>query len=166
MNALILLLPLVAVDPPPVEAPDPPAVDRPAARSLTYADARAKALAEGKPLVVWVGGGDALCPACVGRLDECVHHVAATFPGVTGQALVVAVPEGGDLLRVADITRWTTGDASWGHVASIRRAISNWRSHRRVIRSGWSTDIVVSPPQAAPLLSSFYYAPARRGGGG
>ena len=134
--------------------------DAPQAAPLTYAECRQRALAEGKPLVCWVGTGDVVCPACVKQLAaEAVHHVTPTFPGVTGNAIVVAVPEGGELLRVADVTRWTTGDPSWGHVPSVRRAIQNWRTHRRVIRSGWSTDIVSNPPQAVFQLADFYFAP-------
>jgi hypothetical protein len=114
---------------------------------LGYPEARAKALAEGKPLVVWAGTGDVVCPACMAQLAECVHHLTPTFPGVAGNTIVVAVPDGqGGLDRVADITQWTTGSPDFGHVPSVRRALRNWRERRAVVRGGWSVDA----PQAAP----------------
>jgi hypothetical protein len=108
-----------------------------------YAEARARAVRDGKPLVVWVGGGDALCPSCMHRLadeDGVVNFVAPSFPDTPAQAIVVAVPEGGDLFRVATITRWVTGDPTWGHVPSVRRAVRNWRERRAVTNGGWSLD--------------------------
>ncbi len=125
----------------------------------SYADALAKALKENKPLVVWVGGGDALCPACIQTLkDEAIHCVTQTLPDTPTKALVVAFPENGQMWRVATITQWTTGDATWGHVPSIRRAMANWRSHRRVVQSGWSTDLTSYPPQAVSVLANFRFA--------
>jgi hypothetical protein len=119
-----------------------------------YAEARRRALAENKPLVVWVGGGDALCPACMHTLGgEAVHHVAESFPDTPASALVVAVPEGGDLFRVATITRWVTGDPTWGHVPSVRRALRNWRERRVTTEGGWSLDAPTAPPAPARGVS-------------
>lgn len=136
----------------PHSAPDP--------ARLTYDAAYRKAVAEGKPLVCWVGGGDALCPACVRTLEnEVVSYIAPTFPGCAVPTLVVAMPEGGQLTRVADITQWVTGDAVHGHVPSIRRAIAGWRSHRAIIRGGWS----VAPPAPVqlPAFRPMLFAPVR-----
>ena len=121
-------------------APAEPEQDMLETEKLSYPQARAKALALGKPLVCWVGVGDVVCPACVKTLSgEVVSHLTPTFAGVVGNAIVVGVPDGqGDLEHVATITRWTTGDATWGHVPSVRRAVAAWRDRRVKTRGGWS----------------------------
>jgi hypothetical protein len=154
----------------------PPATTAP--KAATYADARARAIAEGKPLVVWVGGGDALCVPCLRTLsDEAVHWIADSWPNTPPQALIVAMPEAGDLLRVATITQWTTGDRVFGHVPSIRRAIDAWRTRRAETRGGWSmglmstyTSVPVMAPQPirmmqpAPVMMQPMRRPARGAG--
>jgi hypothetical protein len=137
-----------------------------------YAEARARAVRDGKPLIVWVGGGDALCPSCMHRLadeDGVVNFVAPSFPDTPAQALVVAVPEGSDLFRVATITRWVTGDPTWGHVPSVRRAVRNWRERRAVTNGGWSLD--AAPVRRAAraawgvTAAAARFRPARAAGG-
>lgn len=68
-----------------------------------YAELYAKAVREGKPLVVWVGQPAAELPGFV---------VAAcdSFPGVGPVAVVVGVPVGGVLRRV-DLSGRPTADA-------------------------------------------------------
>jgi hypothetical protein len=142
-----------------------PAADTYAA---AYAAAYARAVAEGKPLVCWVGGGDAVCPACVKTLaGEVVSHVAPTLPGVAGQALVVGMPDGrGQLDQAAVVTQWITGDATWGHVPSLRRAIARWRATRTGVSSGWSLDMAATAPvvvAATPVVvpaQAMFAAPA------
>jgi hypothetical protein len=59
----------------------------------TYAEQYAKALKDGKPLLVWVGQPVRPVIGCVAvRLDE--------FPGVGPEAVVVGVPTGRTLRRV------------------------------------------------------------------
>jgi hypothetical protein len=138
----------------------------------TYAEARAAAIRDGKPLVVWVGGGDALCPSCMHRLaeeDGVVNVVAPSFEDTPTRALVVGVPEGGELLRVATITRWVTGDPTWGHVPSIRRAVRNWREHRAITNGGWS--LAAAPARRAAratwggMTAAARFRPVRMAGG-
>lgn len=146
----------------------------------SYAAAYARAVRENLPLVCWVGGGDAVCPACVKTLaGEVVSHVTPTLPGVTGRALVVGVPDGrGGIDQAAVITSWVTGSPEWGHTASIRRAIARWRATRTGVRSGWSVDAAApaaayQPPSAwapapimmaapAPMMAAPRFAPVRR----
>lgn len=59
----------------------------------TYAEQHAKALKEGKPLVVFVGQPAKPVAGCV-----CV--ACDTFPDVTGAAVVVGLPDGGTLRRI------------------------------------------------------------------
>src|SRR5258708_36090878 len=103
------------------------------------------------PLVVWVAGTrGSICPGCMTKLQgEAIHAVQKTFSDVpeTG-GIVIGVPEDGDLVRVATITEWTTGDRVFGHVPSIRRALAAWRLHRLTQRSGWSAHGQQVPVQA------------------
>lgn len=63
------------------------------AKPPTYAEQYAKAVREGKPLVVWVGQPARPVTGCVGvRWDE--------FPGVGAEAVVIGVPAGTQLRRV------------------------------------------------------------------
>lgn len=128
----------------------------PADAPLTYAEASRRALAERKPLVVWVG--DALCPGCIAKMEgETVNVVVKDFEGVpAGGGLVVGVPDGTDeLLRVATITEWETGDKIWGHVPSIRRALTAWRIRGLTQRSGWSRGMDrITPPGMSPSVAT------------
>lgn len=131
--------------PRPGHAPGTEPVNVAHVEKLTYAEAHAKALAENLPLVCWVGGGDAVCPACVHTLaDEVVSFVGDSVPGnqpgtvQTGPGLFVAMPEGGNMVWTAAITEWRTGDATFGHTPSIRRAIRHWREQRGRTQGGWS----------------------------
>lgn len=106
--------------------------------ALTYRDACSLAMALSKPVVVWVGGN--FCERCVSDTrNEFVHHFTATFEGAVAPAIVVGVPDGNGLTRIATITSWVEGDATHGHVPSIRRAIRNWRASRqRAVQSPWA----------------------------
>jgi hypothetical protein len=143
------------------------------AAPLSYKDARARALWYDKPLVVWVGAG--VCPGCIAKMeDEVVSCVVKDFEGVPeGGGLVVGVPDGtGDLTRVATITEWETGHATWGHVPSIRRALTAWRIRGLTQRAGWSRGMDrLTPPGMSPeggVLRSMMQVPRfsapRRGG--
>lgn len=65
-------------------------------RQMDYAEARPRALREGKVLVVWVGTS---CPACERELTDLLHVHVRTFPGATAPCVVVGRPEGGELWR-------------------------------------------------------------------
>jgi hypothetical protein len=69
----------------------------PVAKPPTYAQLRARAVREGRPLVVWVSIPDA--HRRTGELPEALHHVCATFSGVAGTGVVVGLPQAGDLSR-------------------------------------------------------------------
>ena len=101
MNHLILCVSLLTTP-----ATDPDAAAR-AALALavaarpappSYESLRARALAEGRPLVVWVG---------VSRPDlersDWLHFHCESFPGATPPCAVVGRPEGGELWRAADL---------------------------------------------------------------
>ena len=91
----------------------PPAADDAAARARAalalavaaqpdaeYARLRQRAVAEDRPLLVWVG---------VTRLDlerarpDCLHLRRAAFPGAAAPCVVVGRPAGGELWRAADL---------------------------------------------------------------
>ncbi len=136
----------------------------------TYEQLAARAIREGKPLIVWAGSGDTICPPCVERLrGEALHWMGDAYPGV-GNALVVQVPENGQLWTVARITRWHTGDEFWGHVPSIRRALSAWRTNRTTSQGGWSMGVQAMPQYSGTMLGPPPMGPMmmpmmRRGGG-
>src|SRR5438034_7073126 len=69
-----------------------------AARPASYESLRARAIAERRPLVVWVG---------VRRPDlertDWLHYHCESFPGATAPCAVVARPADGELWRVADV---------------------------------------------------------------
>lgn len=117
-------------------------------RKLTYAEAHARALTEGKPLVVWSGA--AVCPACVHDTEgEFVNYVGVV-PGLAPDAVSVYVPEGGTLHAAGDVAWWMTGDRTFGHVPSVRRILANWRANRVVHRQ--------AAPQAypGPMMAQTY----------
>ena len=93
----------------------------------SYLAARARAVREGKPLIVWVGGN--FCDRCVkDSRNEFVHcFVADGWEGHRGPTTVVSVPHGDELYYVASVTRWTVGSHDWGHVPSARRLVGEWR---------------------------------------
>ncbi len=158
---------LALAEGPAPEAP-PPTTPPP----LTYSEAYRQAVKEDKPLVVWVGGE--FCPDCVrDSAADFVHVFVADFPGATAPAIVVALPEDGELVRIGDISWWITGDKTYGHVPSVRRAIANWRAtrQRQVVagppvptRSGQFRS--VQPNFASPALFLPQAAPRMRGGRG
>ena len=125
-----------------------PAADRPP----TYAEAYHRALTTGRPLLVWVGGN--FCPRCVNdTAGEFVHAFVDSFPEAVVPSVVVAVPEGGQLTRVADVTSWVEGDATFGHIPSVRRVLANRRPVRRAlgaVAQAAARPMAVAPP--APML--------------
>ncbi len=91
----------------------------------TYAEARERSLLTGLPIVVWVG--DAVCPGCVARTkEEFVHWVVPSFPDTPKDALVVGLPERGDLIRIGTMTSWPDG-----HITTIRKALELYKTHRQ-----------------------------------
>jgi hypothetical protein len=100
---------------------------------LGYDRAARLAKETGKPLVVWVGGN--FCDRCVQESrDEFVHVFADSFPGAADRSTVVGVWEGDEFVRVADMDWWVVGDATFGHVPTVRRALRNWRDSRTHFR--------------------------------
>src|SRR5258708_1311751 len=109
--------PLEALSLPPgavAALPTPPPEVQPEPAPLTYAQAHAKALASGKPLMGWVGGD--FCPACVqSSATEFVHFFTPSYEGVTAPAIVVGVVDDGQLIRAGEVTWWIVGDREFGH---------------------------------------------------
>ena len=65
-----------------------------APRGETYYELYHRAVAEGRPLLYWLGQPKR-------TLDGCLSHAASAFPGVTGPAVVIGVPRGGQLWKIA-----------------------------------------------------------------
>ena len=65
-----------------------------------YYEARKQALAEGKPLLVWVGQ---CCPACVNAMPNYLHVCVDTFPDAKGPCVVVSAPRKGDMWWLATL---------------------------------------------------------------
>lgn len=134
------------------------ALERTHATTDLYADAKRRALAENKPLLVW--SGSAVCPACVHDTEGEFVSWVGTHPDLTPNAITVAVPDGGQLLDVATITNWVVSDPVRGHVPSIRRALARWRERREVTRgSDWTTAATWSGPTmqlARPVMPTDY----------
>lgn len=142
----------------------------------SYTLARRRAVAEGKPLIVWVGGN--FCERCVqDSKDEFVHcFVRDGWYGQQGPATIVAAPHQGELYQVGVVTRWTVGSHDWGHIPSARRIVAEWR--RRAAQGnlvtipllqlsggswGWPADrrsLPADDRQPTPARS----VPVRRGG--
>ena len=61
-----------------------------------YPEQYNRAVREAMPLLVWVGQPARCVPGCV-------CHEAGTFPGVSGAAVVVGLPAGGQTLRRVDL---------------------------------------------------------------
>ena len=99
MFPLLACLPLLttpAADAPARAAPAPAVAARPAPPS--YESLRARAVAEHRPLVVWVG----LRRPELERPDWLHYHCDA-FPGAAPPCAVVGRPAAGELWRVADL---------------------------------------------------------------
>lgn len=58
--------------------------------------------------------------------DEFVHYFTEFYERANGPAVVVGVPEGDEITRVATIKRWDDG-----HLASIRSVLRGFRARRR-----------------------------------
>lgn len=102
----------------------------------TYAERRQTALAEGKPLITWVGGN--ICPDCVaGTEGEFVHFFVFAHSSAPTPSIVVELPEGGTLRRLPPVTKWAN-PGSGDHIRSVRRAIADDRARRIPPASGLS----------------------------
>lgn len=106
-------------------------------RPLTYAEGVARAMRDGRPVVVWVGGE--FCPQCVQDSAGDFHHVFVdSFPAASAPSIVVGVRDGSELVRL-DVNWWITGDKEHGHIPSVRSAIRRWLDRRSgVASSGFS----------------------------
>jgi hypothetical protein len=94
MIALILSLTLaVPVDAPTLRARAALAIAFADAKPPTYEQQLAKAIREGKPLVVWVGQP-------VRHVGGCVCHGCDSFPDAGKEAVVIGVQVGNRLIRV------------------------------------------------------------------
>jgi hypothetical protein len=71
-----------------------------ARREDPYAAARRRAVAEGRPLVVWVGCHDARTEAATPGL---LHVRVSRFPGVASTCVIFAYPSNGELWRAGDL---------------------------------------------------------------
>ena len=65
-----------------------------------YAALRAKAIAENRPLIVWVG---VVRPDVEAARPDALHLRCAAFPGAVAPAVVVSRPGRGELWRVVDL---------------------------------------------------------------
>jgi hypothetical protein len=150
------------------QAPTPPqAPALPEAGPLTYNQAYHKALLEGKPLVVWVGGD--FCPRCVNDTkEEFIHFFTDTYAGAVAPAIVVGVPDGrGGLDRVATVTQWIVGDPEFGHMPSVRKAIQAWKAKvSGDARPARATVALGDAPRWSPVAPPAFRPMMRMGGGG
>lgn len=101
-----------------------------ASGKTTYAEAYRQSLATGLPLLVW--NGAAVCPPCVSSSSGEFVHFVGTVPGLPTDAITLSVPDGGEMLTVGVVDRWVGGDATYGHLPSVRRALARWRARRQV----------------------------------
>ena len=111
--------------------------------TLTYAEGYRKAVALDKPLLVWVGGN--FCERCVeDSKDEFVHVFVDKWGAdgddfVVAPAQIIAVPRGSELVKVAVVKRWVTGDAVFGHTSTARRILRDFRRGASVVAlHAWS----------------------------
>ena len=104
-----------------------------AGEGTSYSEAHRAALETGRPMVVWVGGN--FCERCVeDSKEEFVHHFADPgWNGVRGPATVVYVPHNRELHLAGTVTNWVVGSAKWGHLASVRTVVAEWRQQ---VKSG------------------------------
>lgn len=114
-----------------VPAPTPQVWTKP----TTYAEARQQAIVRNLPLVIW--SGESLCPGCVKSTsaDGTFVNWVGVIPGFAGMsstlnAIVVGLPENGELYHIATITQWEV----LGHIKSTQEAIQAFRLNRQVIR--------------------------------
>jgi hypothetical protein len=116
-----------------------------------YDEAYLLAMATNKPLVVW--NGNAICEVCIHDTEgEFVNYVG-TVPGLTpANTVTVCVPENNQMLRADVITSWTTGDATYGHVPSVRRALANWRQRRLARTTGVQADYQSAMMSYQPMM--------------
>ncbi len=61
---------------------------------------RTRAIAERRPLLVWVGLDR---PDLERARPDCLHYHCDAFPGAAAPCVVLGRPEGGDLWREADL---------------------------------------------------------------
>lgn len=161
--ALLALLTLAAGAPAADGRWDAPAEDRP----LTYAEAYHRALATGKPLLVWVGGN--FCPRCVDDSSgEFVHCFVPAFEDAVSPSIVVSVVDGGQLLRVGDVQWWVENHREFGHLPSVRNVIRRWRDARparRAVAQAAAVPVAFAAPApvvtfAPPPLAPVQFRPA------
>ena len=65
-----------------------------------YAVLRAKAIAENRPLIVWVG---IVRPDIEAARPDALHLHCSNFPGATSPRIVFARPDKGELWRIVDL---------------------------------------------------------------
>jgi hypothetical protein len=65
-----------------------------------YAALRARAIAENRPLIVWV---NMTRPDVEAVRSDALHLHCTTFPGATAPCVVVGRPNGGELWRIVDL---------------------------------------------------------------
>jgi hypothetical protein len=90
---LVLLTPAAPTDAPRLKARAALALAFAPSKRPSYSEQYARAVREGRPLVVWVGQP-------VRALGGCVGVGCATFPGTAHAAVVVGLPTAGGLRRV------------------------------------------------------------------
>lgn len=137
-------------------------------RPLAWEEARHKAMADGKPLLVWVGGN--FCERCVREsAGEFVHFFASSYDNLPSPSIAVIVPVGNELYRAGDVTWWVEGDREFGHLPSARRTIRRWLDRREDARSRAAAQQsfyqggAVAPPRV-PALAPPFRQPVLRGG--
>lgn len=101
----------------------------------TYEGMYARALAERRPFVVFVG-----VPAMPG---DWISHECPSFAGVPGKGVILSIPRDG-YLEWVDTLDW------WTDAGTIRRRITETRTPPRK----WNPyQTSVAPPRAAPVMS-------------
>lgn len=117
---------------------------------LTYAQAHAKAKAERRDIIIWIGG--MTCPPCVAETPDCVHCHVASLDGDDSPRVLVGVynPTDGKL--------WCLGYA----YACTSGPNGTLARERARVRATFQQPVQYQQPQLAPV----YQQPALRSFGG
>ena len=102
----------------------------------TYEGLYARALAERRPLVVFVG-----VPAM--PYGEWISYQCPTFPGVPGKGVILSLPRDGYLEWVDTLDWWLDADTIWRRITETRTPPRKWNPYQSF----------VAPPRAAPVMS-------------
>src|SRR5262245_8968383 len=93
---------------PPVREEGLPAIRPPSSLAASYREAKALAIAQGKPMVVWAG--KAICLPCVrANMDEFVMYLPKPSDPFPADSLTIGVPVNGELIMAGQVKEWPDG---------------------------------------------------------